>query len=506
MIHQFYQTLNPELKKSFLLWMSIALILQLAASFFSLGHYAADEHFQILEFINFKLGGIPVKEMPFEYHFQVRPWFQPFLYWGLLLKPLEWLGINNPFHLAFTFRLFTGLLGFIGLVLLSLCVPKLTPNPLFQRISFLFIATLWFLPALHARASSESLSATFFWMGTCLYFLALPGTSSFAYSFGIGVLWGLSFECRFQVGLMILGAILWILILQNQKKQLLGIFTGFSILLVFGRWIDRWGYGQWVFTPWNYFHYNLIENRVSSYGTAPWWDIFRFTATETWPVLGSLVLLLFLFTWAQNPKHLFTWCCVPFFIVHLLIGHKELRFFFPLAAATPLFFTLGLSKLKKINDLGSSTKKIVLILLAILFLNNLLGLLAYTFLPAARNISFQKKIWDRHLQSPLPMPLYYWERDPYELWDSIIRFYRPASFVTQKIQLPEQISLLKDIPLGQSRWLVLPRTLIPKELGLERAHCFIREHSHPQWVTSINFNDWLNRSPGWSLLECLPKN
>ena len=49
--------------------------------FFSTGFQHFDEHFQILEFVNLKWGGIRGESLAWEYREKIRPWFQPWLFY-----------------------------------------------------------------------------------------------------------------------------------------------------------------------------------------------------------------------------------------------------------------------------------------------------------------------------------------------------------------------------------------------------------------------------------------
>ena len=49
------------------------------SSIFSVGFYHPDEHYQILEFANYKLGNINSSQLPWEFHEKIRPTLQPLL-------------------------------------------------------------------------------------------------------------------------------------------------------------------------------------------------------------------------------------------------------------------------------------------------------------------------------------------------------------------------------------------------------------------------------------------
>jgi phosphatidylinositol glycan class B len=98
--------------------MLFSLILHLCCAWFSGGFYQYDEHFQILEFMNAVLGKTPFHDLPWEYHFQMRSWVQPFFYLGIQ-KLDSFFGMNSPLLQAFTFRLVTAFIGWVALFMLA---------------------------------------------------------------------------------------------------------------------------------------------------------------------------------------------------------------------------------------------------------------------------------------------------------------------------------------------------------------------------------------------------
>ena len=99
--------------------MGVAFILHLCAVTWSVGYYHTDEHFQILEFLNFKLGRSSSPELAVEFGARIRPWLQPGLDY-LVARGLTRVGVSNPFDWAWVFRLISGFLGWLSLVGLSI--------------------------------------------------------------------------------------------------------------------------------------------------------------------------------------------------------------------------------------------------------------------------------------------------------------------------------------------------------------------------------------------------
>ena len=58
-------------------------------------------------------------------------------------------------------------------------------------------------------------------------------------------------------------------------KNFVVLLGGVAVAVALGTLVDRWGYGQWAFAPWNYFRTQLLEGMAAKSGTAPLWAYFR---------------------------------------------------------------------------------------------------------------------------------------------------------------------------------------------------------------------------------------
>ena len=55
----------------------VSFVLHLTAVYFNVGFMSPDEHYQISEFADYKLGVTPKEDLHWEFHGQVRPAIQP---------------------------------------------------------------------------------------------------------------------------------------------------------------------------------------------------------------------------------------------------------------------------------------------------------------------------------------------------------------------------------------------------------------------------------------------
>src|ERR1700757_3211135 len=97
----------------------LGLLVFVVAAFFSVGYHQPDEHFQILEFCNYKLGRSPAADLALEFKTQSRPTLQPYIAY-VIIKALSAIGIENPFTWAFVLRLLTAISAWFIICKLSL--------------------------------------------------------------------------------------------------------------------------------------------------------------------------------------------------------------------------------------------------------------------------------------------------------------------------------------------------------------------------------------------------
>lgn len=511
---------TPFLRNTLLL----ALLLHVIAAVFSAGWYHTDEHFQILEFLNFKLGLTPASALPIEFGQMIRPWFQSTFYLALL-QPLIALGDQNPLHWVLVIRLFSAIVGWLSLVGLALLADRWIVNLKLRHIAWLLCATLYFLPAFHARHSSENLSGSVFYIAFSLLFLGeerlfklpqakLPQYRKLLGALGLGLLFGASFELRYQVGFLVAGVYTyWLFFRKDQFATLVAMFTGTLLMVGLGSVIDHWGYGAWTFAPWNYFHYNLILGHVADVDTHPAWDFFRSSFTETFPPLGTALLIAAVLTWISKPLHPITWGTFPLFLIHTIIGHKELRFLFPIAHAAPLlavmfldtdgFFYRVLQRHKLwLKPLNWGWR--------VLYGLNLFALIPCTLLPVWMPARFYEQVYplaQEYNQGHTRFHIVFKDKDPYEILGIPLYFYRPPGLTEEHVL--SFAELQKRVDQASSRepvWFFQIGDELPPEAGRLVSQCHLEVGSLPSWLTPIiripSLHWATHRITNWTLYKC----
>jgi phosphatidylinositol glycan class B len=207
----------------------------------------------------------------------------------------------------------------------------------------------------------------------------------------VGILFGLAFQFRYQIAFMLFGACLWALVIERVKILRMSVLMfGFFIISGMGILIDKWGYGEWTFAPYNYFYANLIEKKADLFGVLPWDGYFTLFFLEFYTLPGLFLLSAISIFCFMFYKHFYSWCILPFLLVHFYIGHKETRFLFPmLYISIPILFILFESLFKISNNIFKEILKSLIVALLIL---NFLFLPYFVFMPPERNMKVIKFI------------------------------------------------------------------------------------------------------------------
>ena len=305
------------------------------AAWFNAGYLSADEHYQIVEFAQYKLGRQSASMLTWEFHERMRSALQPWLA-ALAIRLHDAIGLTSPFTIAFSLRLLSSAVAIV--VTFELCMRCLRPvSNRFLRQAGLFLALLlWITPTAHGRFSSENWGGMWLAIGLCLMLSALDAwptarRRSMFVALCAGLAWSAAFDFRFQMALAVAGASLWLLFVRRGPATLVTtIALGFAAGCTAGVILDYWLYGAWTLTPLNYVRLNLIEHRADAYGTGPWWMVVVYLAVVLIPPYSfALIALLAAGCWYAR-REVLVWTAVPFVAVHAVIAHKEPRFLLPL--------------------------------------------------------------------------------------------------------------------------------------------------------------------------------
>lgn len=345
----------------------------------SVGYYQEDEHYQLVEFANYKMGWVSADKLAWEFHAQIRPGLQPFICY-FIFKICGLISITDGYDLVLVLRLVSLSLSLIAIRLFIINYKSEIEgnlHPFFIGISYL----LWFVPFVAARFSSENWSGIFFLFALNLIQIAKKTRLTKHYSL-LGLLLGASILFRYQSALLVVGTMLWFILIDKIKlKNLMIITYSIIIMLIMGFFLDHWLYGNFPLTLYNYFFQNIIKGVASNYGISPWYQYIIYIIKSTGP-FGILIFISCLLMVCHQPKNVIFWAIIPFILIHSLIPHKELRFLFPLVYLVPLILTLAYQVFyRNVHN----TLKYIIIIFA-LFLN-LAGLVTVVTTAASSNTS-----------------------------------------------------------------------------------------------------------------------
>ncbi len=474
-----------------------ALLLYGITAWFSEGYHHPDEHFQVLEPAQYKLGRSPAGDLPWEFKAQIRPGLQPALAY-VMIRAAEMTGIDNPFTQAFLMRLCSG---WLCLWLFWAWASWLEKDAKYAsagnwlRYSVLL---LWFVPYLSVRFSSENMAGLSFAAGALLLLQSLENTEMKRrpfYLFFVGLLLGLSFFFRFQMGFALIGVGAWMfwkmLMSDHFLKPLRYVLPGLLLAVLAGVGTDFWLYGKFTFPAFNYFVSNIIEHKAAYWGTSPWWYYFTETLLTAVPPIS--VLLLFFLTigmWVAR-KHLLVWSLLPFLLAHLMVDHKELRFIFPMVLPVLALAVLGMVEVEKYLS-GHPAARLWYgrFFILTLTINGLL-LTARCLLAAQESVASFRFLYD--YTATTPVTVYSHKKMLYEVVGLNMNFYRAPNIQNQMyVDIKAKRIPAGALLLSQDLQLKNP----PKNSKTERIYAYF-----PDWILHVNLNDWQSRTRMWSLYE-----
>ena len=305
-------------------WLGLILFLHLFMACLFEGRNNPDEHYQILEFASYQFHHYPF-QYPWELMDKIRSTFQV---WGVI-GLFHLLPSFSPFKIALLTRLFAGTLSAFASYLFIKSFYKEIKSDVLRTWFVMWSIFAHISLYIGVRYSSENIAGQLFLIAFC--YSCRPTK----YPFLMGMLLGFAFLARFQVGLMIFGFWMWMLVVQKESFiSLSKIIFGILVSVGLGLILDWMFYNTWVLTSWNYFYSNLILGKAAGFGVSHW-TYLTFIAELPYGPYYFFGTLLFLILF---PKHPITWAIFPFVLGHQLISHKEVRFLYPILSFMPFCF------------------------------------------------------------------------------------------------------------------------------------------------------------------------
>ncbi|MCW3124436.1 MAG: hypothetical protein JWO03_94, partial [Bacteroidetes bacterium] len=331
--------------RTLLICIAISLALYMIAAWKSAIYLHPDEYYQIVEFASYKMHITAPDQMAWEFGEKIRPAFQPLICYSLL-KTFNAFHITDHYTQLYLLRVLSALLSLFSITLF--CVSSLTfisekYRKVYIAASFLF----WYPYTYGVHFSSET------WSG-CLILIAVSVTVLFymrekkkplLFFSILGLLLSTAFLIRFQTAFISLGILGWLFFEKKERTNLLAVISAGILMLVAGTVIDHWFYGEWVCVPWRYFDSAFIH-KYTEFGSKPFYFYPLFISLMLTPPIGLLIIISVVICFYTHPRTIYTWALLPFLLFHTLIGHKELRFMYPIISFFPLVVVLAYQGLR----------------------------------------------------------------------------------------------------------------------------------------------------------------
>ncbi|MCU0429368.1 MAG: hypothetical protein MUF42_05290 [Cytophagaceae bacterium] len=452
-------------------WYVLACVLFAVAAWFSQGYKHGDEHYQIIEYALYLLGENQVSDLAWEFPNRMRPSLQPWMTAGMI-QASRFLGIEDPFRQAFIFRLFSACLLYFSLFRL-LSALQLQASKTAVVITYFFCITVF----IGARYSSEGLSASFF----ILTIATLLGAAKFRHYVLVGVVAGLAFQFRYQIAFALVGTLVWMFFAKKISwSSISGYALGFLCVTLLATYLDYSFYQEWTCAPFNYFYLNIVKKAAAFYGVSPWYHYF-FRIVELLFIVPGIVFLVALGIYAYKfPKDIFTLTCLFFLLGHMMVGHKEIRFLYPIAPllAYPLYRLYTTEKGRWYTYASS-----------LLIFINICLLVPYSLLPACMDVKIMHYLEKEY--KPQSFLLFFDGRnDPYTDPPLRMHFYKRK----EVLPIPQDSIAFRFSETLPAVWITHDCREDGTLVGNGAFRLKKLYQSYPEWLTNLNVFYWVDRT------------
>ena len=455
----------------------ISILSLLISSIFSVGFFHPDEHYQILEFANYKKGNINPTQLPWEFHEKIRPTLQP-IFALISIKVLNSIYISSPFTIAFIFRLLSSTLSFYTLYKLYNYLKNEFHSKTILKWFKYFSFLSWFILFIGVRFSSENWSGCILILGI-LNYISSENKTRKDYLL-LGLFFGIAFQLRYQSAFFIVGFVLWLLFINKSTiKSLAYLCISFCIIFIIGVSLDSWFYKTYTLAPYNYFYQNIVLNKASNFGTEPWWYYFKSAFEKGIPPMSILYICATIYFIFKNPRNPFTWAILPFILIHFIIGHKELRFLFPIFYLLPYILIKSTDYFIEKKQMKIDEKSYLQKAMKFMIIMNFIVFSIVIFRPMTTKIYLFTFIYSHYNNSA---PMYYTDTNPFET----IAFYKRKTL--------ELIKMEGKLENGFSKKYLGSYIITTPEKKHLFKHKTLLYQTYPTWMNVFNIGNWIGKS------------
>ncbi len=466
----------------------IGAILHIISAFYTIGFYSDDEHFQILEIAAYLLGinNVAIEDTTGYYwewreHIRMRPWLQPYIYFKLIIF-FQYLSINDPFVWTLIIRIISSLIGYLSIIYLFITFQNKFFNENYKFNTFIFFS-FWFYPFLHSRTSSENLGITLFIISICLiYRLIISKEIKFNYFKFIfaSFLFGISMVIKFTLVFTTIPFYIWVLIFRFKFSTITILTSVIFICLGIGIAIDSYFWGFLTNTYYQFYKFNLSDElgRLNDFGIDPWYFYITEISKQLAPLLSIVFLAGLFLYWFKNKFDLISWLTLSTLIIFSIIGHKEIRYIFPIYIFAPFFVSYLLDHIKNAYILNFSK--------TIIIISNILFLILTLFIPPNTKVGVYKFIFDNINNNE---KIYYIDENPYQINNMEPYFYTKFLTPINAYNASEE----------DNYWIVTNNYNNIKKL--DDKNCSKKYSTLPDIIFNINKN-WKRLKLNWYIYYC----
>lgn len=326
----------PALRLAALAVFAAAFALRFAASLLAPGMHHPDEIFQSLEQAHRLVFGYGF--VPWEFEHAIRSWILPGLIAGLMRASLV-IGDGPHVYLP-VIQAFLSALGAAAVTCIFLWAARIAgtvPALVGAAVAVFAPELVYFAP----RALTEVVSGHL--LVIALY-LAFPGDDDVrggrARLAAAGLLFGLAVAIRLQMAPAVALAAAYTL-WRLPIARALWIALGGASAVAFAGVVDWWSWGT-PFLPYvQNLRYNIGHGVAAHFGVEPW---YHYPALLSVTFGTALAVLLPLAVAGARSKPLLAALALAILLAHQPIGHKELRFLYPLMLLVEALAAIGLAQ------------------------------------------------------------------------------------------------------------------------------------------------------------------
>jgi phosphatidylinositol glycan class B len=301
---------------------------------------------------------------------------------------------------------------------------------------------------------------------------------------------------------MIAGGLLWLIFIQRLSiAKIFAVLVGLGMVIGVGVLIDHWFYGQWLFTPWNYFRTDVLFADAVRFGTSPWYyyasELYQADAKSAIKLIVLLGAIHYIY---YHRRGIITFVVIPFVLIHLFIGHKEMRFMIPVAFFAPYFTVVFWQYFtQRIHSEWSGHIQRLIVFQALFI--NMISLAVTAFKPADGQPLVYEYLYDRYKSTAYN--IYYIEKGGNFFWSQGLlpmNFYNPSK---NKISPIDRDAIMSLSASGQpcDNIVIADRRQDLSDLPLKAVYTH-----KPDWLLTLDLNDWMKiKNDDWIVYQVIAK-